>query len=170
MKSGLSGFCLLVLFASSRSDAQYAVKSGVSLERKATEPARSLSASRLSSQASFPVLARRTAAGGAGWFLGAVAGGYVGYHVLSHDCGGCDDPGIDAIIQGGFVGGAIGAGLGAAAPILSSKCSFATRFGRSLLGSAAGSAIGLLFRPSSSTLLAVPILSVSGAALAEWSC
>ena len=72
-------------------------------------------------------------------------------------------------VHGALVGGAIGAGFGAAAPGLETECSFATRFGRSLLGSAAGASIGFLFR-GDSKLLAVPILSVTGASLAEWRC
>jgi hypothetical protein len=103
MKSVLSGFCLVALFASTRSDAQQVVKSGFS--------------------------------------------------------------------YGAFAGGAFGAAWGAAAPILSSECSSEHAFGRSLLGSAAGTAIGLLaFRPSGTQLLAVPLLSISGAVLAQRSC
>lgn len=165
-----AGVCFFVLLASTRADAQYAVKSGISLERPATETAPSIHGSRVGSQAIFSVLAKRTAGASAGWFLAAIVGGYVGYNVLSHDCNGCDDPGLDAIVHGAVVGGAIGAGLGAAAPIVSSPCSFGTRFGRSLLGSVTGTAVGLLVRPHESRLLAVPLLSIGGAALAEWRC
>jgi hypothetical protein len=170
MKSILSGFCLVALFASTRSDAQQVVKSGFSLERPATEAASLIYESRAGSQSRFWVLGR-TAGGTAGWFLGAIAGGYAGYHILPHhDCG-CDDPGLTEFVYGAFAGGAFGAGWGAAAPVLSSECSSGTRVGRSLLGSAAGTAIGLLaFRPSGTQLVAVPLLSISGAVLAQRSC
>ena len=165
-----AGVCLFALFTGTSADAQYVVKSGISLERPTTETAPSIHDSPVGSQASFSVLARRTAGASAGWFLVAVIGAYVGYNVLSHDCNGCDDPGLDAILQGAVVGGAIGAGLGAAGPTLESGCSFGTRLGRGLLGSVTGTAIGFLVRPSESKVVAVPLLSISGAALAEWRC
>lgn len=164
------GVCLIVLLASTRADAQYVAKSGIRLERPTAEPATSMHKSLLGSQSRFWVLGR-AAGGTAGWFLGAIAGGYVGYHTLPHHNCGCDDPGLTETVYGAFVGGAIGAGWGAAAPILSSECSSGTRFGRSLLGSAAGTGIGLLaIRPSGTQLLAVPILSISGAVLAQGRC
>jgi len=103
------------------------------------------------------------------WIPAAYIGGGIGYAILPHTPNG-DDPGLDQFIQGAVVGGTIGAAVGAAAPGLDTECSFGTRLARSLLGAAAGTGIGLLSRPYSTRLLAVPILSISGAALAEWRC
>jgi hypothetical protein len=117
-----------------------------------------------------PSLAGRAAIASLGWIAGAIAGGYVGYSIGSHDCNGCDDPGLDQFIHGALVGGAPVAALGAAAPDFDGPCSFETRIGRSLLGSIVGTAIGFLAHSSSSKLVAVPLLSIGGATLAEWRC
>jgi hypothetical protein len=104
-----------------------------------------------------------TAAGGTvvGFFVGAT----VGYQVLSHDCGGCDDPGLDAIIYGALVGIPVGAALGAAAPRLGSVCSFGERSGRALLGAVAGGAVGLLAGAATegAVLITLPVFSLAGA-------
>lgn len=116
---------------------------------------------------SHPLPARAVFAG-LGWIAGAFAGAYVWYHIRPHDCE-CDDPGLAQVFEGAFGGGLLGAALGAAAPDLDSQCSFGTRFGRSFFGSLGGSVVGLL--PNSGViLLSVPILSATGATLAEWRC
>jgi hypothetical protein len=102
----------------------------------------------------------------AGMAAGFFVGGVVGYALLPHDCGGCDDPGLDAIIYGAFVGIPVGAALGAAAPNLGSVCSFSERIGRTLLGAGAGGAVGFLVGMVSTEgaiLITVPIFSVGGA-------
>jgi hypothetical protein len=105
-----------------------------------------------------------TAVGGT--FVGFVVGATVGYRVLPHDCGGCDDPGLDAIIYGALVGIPVGAALGAAAPNLGSVCSFSQRVGRTLLGAGAGGAVGFLVGMVSTEgamLITFPTFSVAGA-------
>jgi hypothetical protein len=97
--------------------------------------------------------------------VGFVVGGTVGYRVLSHDCGGCDDPGLDAFIYGTLVGVPVGAALGAAAPQLGSVCSFGERTGRALLGAVAGGAVGLVAgaMTEGAVLITFPVLSIGGA-------
>jgi hypothetical protein len=102
------------------------------------------------------------------WIAGAYIGGEFWYGIRPHDCG-CDDPGLVQFVEGAIGGGALGAALGAAAPDLGTPCSFKTRFGRSLLWSIVGSGVGLLAN-SGAILLTVPILSVTGATLAERRC
>jgi hypothetical protein len=122
-------------------------------------------------------LPARAFTAGLGWIGGAIVGAYVWYQIRPHDCS-CDDPGLEQIIEGGFGGGALGAAFGAAAPELDSRCSFKTRIARGLLGSLAGTAIGLLAGSDggnsveryNAAAIAVPVLSVSGATLAVWRC
>ena len=99
-----------------------------------------------------------------GVLVGTIAGGFVGYHVLPHECG-CDDPGLDAIVYGAFFGMTVGAALGAAAPDLHSVCSFDKRFARSLAG-AGITAIGAYLvaggRGNGGTLLAIPLGAIGG--------
>ena len=96
-----------------------------------------------------------------GFFVGAT----VGYQVLSHDCGGCDDPGLDAILYGALVGIPVGAALGAAAPRLGSVCSFGERTGRALLGAFAGGAVGLIagLATEGAAVVTIPVFSIAGA-------
>lgn len=99
-----------------------------------------------------------------GLAAGIFVGGAAGYRVLPH-CNGCEDPGLDQMIYGAFVGGAIGAALGAAAPDLRSLCSFDERFARSLIGAGAGMA-GAFFLGrglNETALLVVPASGVVGA-------
>jgi hypothetical protein len=104
----------------------------------------------------------RTLLSTAGAVGGAFAGGYIGYHVLSHDCGGCDDPGLAAVLIGALVGTATGAALGAAAPEVGSVCSFGERFSRTLAGAVVGSATLALAVRGGGILIAVPTGAVGG--------
>ena len=106
----------------------------------------------------------RLAASLGGLVTGVFVGGAAGYRVLPH-CTGCEDPGLNQMVYGAFVGGAIGAALGAAVPDLRSSCSFDERFARSLIGAGAGAA-GAFFLGrglSETALLVVPASSVAGA-------
>ncbi|MEO8193642.1 MAG: hypothetical protein ABI681_07310 [Gemmatimonadales bacterium] len=109
----------------------------------------------------------RLVSGLAGTLVGFVVGGFVGYRVLPHDCGGCDDPGLDAIVYGALVGTWVGAAAGVAMPGLGSVCSFNERVGRALLGAGAGGALGFLigggFGMSGTSLILVPLFSIGGA-------
>ena len=99
-----------------------------------------------------------------GVFFGAVAGGYVGYNVLPHNCA-CDDPGLDEMIYGAFTGMVIGAAIGASAPDLGSACRLEQRLGRSLAGAAliAGAAYVVAGgHGNGGTLIAVPAGAVAG--------
>jgi hypothetical protein len=105
----------------------------------------------------------RLAASVGGLVAGMFVGGTAGYRMLPH-CDGCEDPGLDQMIYGAFVGGAIGAALGAAAPTLRSSCSFDERFARSIVGAGAGMAGAFLLGGRSGTsLIIVPVSSVAGA-------
>jgi hypothetical protein len=101
--------------------------------------------------------------GGAG--LGIIAGGFLGYHLIPH-CTGCEDPGLDAIVYGSFIGSAIGAAFGAARPDLYSVCPFKARFQRTLLGAGAGAAamfiLGGGLSQNESSLILVPVGSIGG--------
>ena len=101
----------------------------------------------------------------AGTFVGFFVGATVGYQVLSHDCGGCDDPGLDALIYGALVGMPVGAALGAAAPRLGSVCAFRERTGRALLGAFGGGAVGLVagFATEGAGIITIPVFSIAGA-------
>jgi hypothetical protein len=114
-------------------------------------------------------LPERALTAGLGWASGALVGAYVWTQIRRHGCS-CDDPALKRLTEGGVWGGALGSALGAAAPEWSTPCSFKTRVARSLLGSLSGTAIGLLSPPGGSSVIAVPILSVGGATLAEWRC
>jgi hypothetical protein len=105
----------------------------------------------------------------AGWIPAAYLGGYVAYNALPHRKCGCDDPGLYEAAEGVVVGGGIGAALGAAMPGLGSHCSFASRLGFALIGSATGTAVGFLPQ-GSARLVSVPLLSIVGAALGEVTC
>ena len=98
--------------------------------------------------------------------LGIIAGGFLGYHLIPH-CTGCEDPGLDAIVYGSFIGSAIGAAFGAARPDLYSVCPFRRRFQRTLLGASAGAAamfiLGGGLSKNESSLILVPAGSVGGA-------
>jgi hypothetical protein len=100
-----------------------------------------------------------------GTVVGFFAGGTVGYQLLSHDCGGCDDPGLDAFIYGVRVGVPVGAALGAAALDLGSVCSFGQRTGRALLGAVAGGAVGLVAGAitEGAVVITFPVFSIGGA-------
>lgn len=156
-----------VSLASTPAHSQYIAKHRIGIAARAAPIAVPASRGDTAQRITHP-LPIRAFAGGLGWIAGAFIGAYVLYHTQSHDCG-CDDPGLQQVVVGGFAGGLLGAALGAAAPDLDSRCSFGTRFGRGFFGSLAGSVVGLL--PNSGfILLAVPILSVTGATLAESRC
>lgn len=109
--------------------------------------------------------------GGAG--LGIIAGGFLGYQLLPH-CTGCEDPGLEALVYGSFVGAAIGAAFGAANPNLGSACPFKTRFQRTLLGAGAGAAamfiVGGGLSQNGSALILVPAGAIGGSLAALGRC
>ena len=159
--------CLLLLFSATIAHAQCA-------PRSVFHPGQGVSSAALWSAPGDTtpvrgVLARRAFTALLGWIPGAVVGGYIAANGPHEPCG-CDDPGLRETLRGIAVGGAIGAALGAAAPKLGSRCSFADRFGLGVLGSAVGAGVGMLPRRDGSRMIAVPLLSIAGAALAEWPC
>lgn len=96
-----------------------------------------------------------------GLLAGAFVGGYVGAHT-GGTCS-CDDPGLEELLFGVLSGVVVGTPLGAAAPDLGSVCTFAERFGRSLVGSAAGGLVGLLAtRGAGNGILLLPAFSLGG--------
>lgn len=107
--------------------------------------------------------ASRLAASVGGLAAGIFVGGAAGYRILPH-CTGCEDPGLDQMVYGAFIGGAIGAALGAAAPNLHSSCAFDERLARSIVGAGAGMAGAFFIGGLSATsLIVVPVSSVAGA-------
>ena len=98
--------------------------------------------------------------------LGIIAGGFLGYHLIPH-CTGCEDPGLDAIVYGSFIGSAIGAAFGAARPDLYSICPFKERLERTVIGAGVGAAamfiLGGGLSRNESSLILVPVGSVGGA-------
>ena len=160
--------CLLLLFSATVVHAQYA-------PRSALHPDQSVSSAAVWSAPgdATPVrgaLAIRGLTALLGWIPGAVVGGYIAANFLPHATCGCDDPGLRETLRGLAVGGAIGAAVGAAGPNLGSRCSFTHRLGLGLLGSAVGAGVGMLPRRDGSRVFAVPLLSITGATLAEWRC
>jgi hypothetical protein len=114
----------------------------------------------------------RAGVGVVGWFAGAAGGALIAVALPHHDCQ-CDDPGLEQAITGLFIGSTIGAAVGAAIPSLARHCTYQTRFGRALLGSVAGTALGVLGALATNQDLgwiAIPVGSVSGAALAIGRC
>src|SRR5687768_8951586 len=101
-----------------------------------------------------------------GLLVGTVVGGYAGYQILPH-CGGCEDPGLEQMVYGAFIGQAAGAAIGAALPRLGSSCSRQQRLQRSAIGAAAGGLLGFLLGGgldlSENSLILVPVGSVAGA-------
>lgn len=107
-----------------------------------------------------------------GSVLGAIAGGYLGYQILPHDCQ-CDDPGLDALVYGGLAGMTVGAALGAAGPGLRSVCSYDRRLKRSLIGATlvAGASYIVAGGPGNSgTLIAVHLGGMGGSLAALGQC
>jgi len=108
-----------------------------------------------------------------GWFAGAAAGLGIGLAIPHHDCH-CDDPGLEEAFLGILIGSTIGTALAVALLSLRRDCKYGTRFGRALLGSIAGTAIGGLIAVSSDqeslVLVVVPVSAASGAALAIGRC
>lgn len=160
--------CLLLLFSADIAGAQYAERSGV-------DPKLAVSRATLQSAPSdttpgHGAVAVRGLTGLLGFIPGAFIGGIVAVNALPHRPCGCDDPGLKEFLEGFVVGGTLGAAIGAAAPNLGSNCSFAHRFGRGLIGAALGTGVGMIPITEGSKAISVPILSVTGAALAEWPC
>ena len=107
-----------------------------------------------------------------GVFFGAIAGGYLGYNVLPHNCA-CDDPGLDELVSGALVGMTIGAAIGAAVPDLGSACSFDKRLMRSLAGAALAAGAAYFVAGGSrneGTVLAVPAGAIGGSLAALGRC
>jgi hypothetical protein len=107
-----------------------------------------------------------------GGFIGTLVGGYVGYHVLPHNCS-CDDPGLDEMIYGAFAGMVIGAALGASGPDLGSVCSFDKRLMRSLAGAGLAGVAGYVLaggHGNGGTVIAVPAGAVGGSLAALGRC
>jgi len=138
----------------------FAASSALEAQRDESVGPRSRADSSFVQRKTMPAARALGAAGGV--FLGAIAGGFVGYNVLPHECG-CDDPGLDALIYGGLAGMTVGAALGASLPDLHSVCSFEKRLGRSLAG-AGIAAIGsfLLAGNGESVIIAVPLGAIGG--------
>jgi hypothetical protein len=114
----------------------------------------------------------RAVAGLAGWLVGAVTGAYVASALPHHNCQ-CDDPGLEEVLYGILIGSVIGTAAGSAAPTVSARCQYGTRFGRALLGSAAGTLLGgvaTLPTVAPAALVVIPISAASGAALAIGNC
>lgn len=85
----------------------------------------------------------------------------------------CDDPGLEGAILGALTGFIVGAPLGAAAPSYGSVCSFNERFGRSFVGSLAGTALGILaFNTIHNQLavFAVPAFAAGGSVMSLGPC
>jgi len=85
----------------------------------------------------------------------------------------CDDPGLEGAILGVLTGIVVGAPLGAAAPSFGSVCSFNERFGRSFVGSLAGTAVGILaFTTSHSSIgvFAIPAFAAGGSVVSLGPC
>ena len=105
---------------------------------------------------------------------GMLAGGFVGYHVLSHDCGGCDDPGLSAMITGAAFGTFLGGSIAASGPRLASECSGGHRIGRGLLGgflgAALGAGVGFASNSGAPAIVLLPVGTAAGAALATETC
>ena len=118
------------------------------------------------------VFVTRAGVGVLGWFAGAAGGAVIAVALPHHDCQ-CDDPGLEEAITGLFIGSTIGAAAAAAIPSLARHCTYGTRFGRALIGSVAGTVIGVLVAiPTKQDLgwIAIPAASASGAALAIGRC
>jgi hypothetical protein len=103
----------------------------------------------------------------------ATGGLFVGANVgagMEGPCG-CDDPGLEGAILGGLLGNAIGASIAAAAPKFGSVCSFDERLARSVVGSLAGTAIGLVsFAGAPIGLFTIPVGAAGGSVLALGHC
>ena len=101
----------------------------------------------------------------AGLFAGALVGGAVG---PLENCA-CEDPGLEEILTGAVVGAALGAALLAALPKGPDVCRYPARLWRAALGSALGTALGLIAKGNTS-LITVPLGAGAGAALGAESC
>jgi hypothetical protein len=89
---------------------------------------------------------------------------------MSGPCG-CDDPGLAGAVFGGLIGNALGASIGAAAPTFGSVCSLNERMGRSILGSVAGTVIGMFsFTAAPIGLFSIPLGAAGGSVLALGHC
>lgn len=114
----------------------------------------------------------RAGVGVVGWFAGAAGGALIAVALPHHDCQ-CDDPGLEEAITGFYIGSTIGAAAAAAIPSLARHCNYGTRFGRALIGSVAGTVIGVLVVTRTNRDLgwiAIPAASASSAALAIGRC
>ena len=134
----LSGFCLILLFASvTRAEAQSdSVITSILLG--STEGDAQAESNVLRERT--PVRAIRLSSSTGGFVFGILLGGFAGSQLLYQDCTNCKKPEMDALMVGGAIGGAIGAGLGAAFLDLSSVCTFDRRLIRSLIGAGIGGA------------------------------
>jgi hypothetical protein len=113
-----------------------------------------------------PPAVRRAFMGLLGWPLGAVAGALVGRPL---DTAGGEDPGLDGLIVGAAIGGAIGAGVAAGLADGAGECTTRHRMARGVLGSVAGTAVGLVAAGAArgdGVVLVIPVGSIVGAALA----
>jgi hypothetical protein len=105
--------------------------------------------------------------------VGILVGGVLGYHLIPH-CTGCEDPGLEAIVYGSFIGSAIGAAFGASGPNFRSVCDRSTRFRRSLIGASAGAAamfiLGGGLSQHEASLILTPVGSIGGSLVGLGPC
>ena len=111
----------------------------------------------------------RAGLGGLGMVVGALGLGAASYAVFPH-CSSCEDPGLTQAMSGVLAGAMLGTAVFAAAPAMGDGCNYDDRFGRALLGSAAGTAVGILGAWATGVALAVPVGTVGGGALATLWC
>lgn len=127
-------------------------------EFRAVDSGSSARPSRNARDVAFRVFTSAIVATGAGLIAGRLGASMEG------SCS-CDDPGLGGAILGVLTGLVVGAPLGAAAPTLGSTCTFNERFGRSFVGSLAGTAVGVLAATTLHSpigLLAVPVFAAGG--------
>jgi hypothetical protein len=102
---------------------------------------------------------------------GMVAGAYAAAGTAG-PCG-CDDPGLEQALLGGWGGMIAGAALGAAAPSMSSTCSFGQRLGLAVVGSLVGSLAGIASVQvvhSGAILVVMPAMTAGGAVMMLGRC
>lgn len=144
--------------------------SGVGVSRQVTRESRTSDSTRAplrndASTVSRFVASAILATGGA--FVAATVGAG-----MEGPCG-CDDPGLEGAVLGALTGITLGSTIGAAAPTFRSVCSFEERFGRSFVGSLAGTAAGILAATtlhSGIGLLAIPAFAAGGSVASLGPC
>ena len=129
----------VALTSASQANAQRVAKIGVS--QQSVRESRNSDSTRVPSNNDDGMVARFFASA-----ILATGGAFAAANVgasMGGPCG-CDDPGLEGALLGALVGNTFGAAIGASAPTFGSVCSFDQRLGRSLVGSIAGTAVGIL--------------------------